>query len=299
MSTLNWLDKTKSFFNPEQGFKIAQFRAAEELYYGGLYDGATQSPHYNIEVFDTTEDEDIQDLITLRATSRAKYKNNGFYRGIIQASVDHVIGSGLKAKSTIQRRALPHLSEERVKEIEAMFDDYFNSWAKSTICDVTAKDNFYALQRLAYKAYKRDGDSFAALPLSNIASQKIMQVDLLGAETITSKDKNFTEGIKVSSNKMPLIYSVKQSDGSYKEIRAFKSGKRNVLHIFERERTKQIRGIPFLTSVMRDLDAIDEYMKHEMGAAKLSAIFFGSIKTQPGTSCRRRNAYLPHRNGTS
>ena len=38
--------------------------------------------------------------------------------------------------------------------------------------------------------------------------------------------------------------------------------------------------MPFLSPVMRDIDAIDQYMKYELTAAKLSAIFFGSITTQ-------------------
>ncbi|MHA1193229.1 MAG: phage portal protein [Promethearchaeota archaeon] len=279
---LNTLDKIKSYFSPVAAYEISKLRNASALY-GGLYDGATQSPHYNIQNFETTEDEDIADLQTLRATSRDKYKNNGFYKGIIQAATDHAIGGGLKAKSTIQRKQIPNLTEERAKEIESMLDRYFNSWAESTICDITAKDNFFSIQRLAYKIYKKDGDSFASLPLSKIGNFKAIQINLIGAENITSNKAEFIEGIKTSKNKMPLEYSILQADNTYNTIRAFSKGKRNMLHIFERERAKQIRGIPFLTPVMRDIDAIDQYMKYELTAAKLAAIFFGSITTESKT----------------
>jgi len=278
--TLNLLDKFKSYVSPQAAFEIAKFRSAASLYGGGLYDGAIQSPHYQIEVFDTTEDEDIEDLETLRATSRNKYKNNGFYKGIIQCATDHVIGSGLRAKSTIQRKLIPNLSEERAKEIESEIDTYFNSWANSTICDKTGKDNFQGIQRLAYKVYKKDGDSFATLPLTKIADGKVIQINLVGAENIASNKIEFIEGIKVSADKLPLQYSIEQSDGSFKIVSAFSKGKRNMLHVFERERAKQVRGVPFLTPVMRDIDAIDQYMKYEMTAAKLAAIFFGSIETE-------------------
>jgi len=257
--TLNLLDKFKSYVSPQAAFEIAKFRSAASLYGGGLYDGAIQSPHYQIEVFDTTEDEDIEDLETLRATSRNKYKNNGFYKGIIQCATDHVIGSGLRAKSTIQRKLIPNLSEERAKEIESEIDTYFNSWANSTICDKTGKDN---------------------LPLTKIADGKVIQINLVGAENIASNKIEFIEGIKVSADKLPLQYSIEQSDGSFKVVSAFSKGKRNMLHVFERERAKQVRGVPFLTPVMRDIDAIDQYMKYEMTAAKLAAIFFGSIETE-------------------
>lgn len=277
---LNMLDKIKSYMSPAAAYEIAKFRSASALYGGGLYDGATQSPHYNIQNFETTEDEDIADLQTLRATSRDKYKNNGFYKGVIQAATDHTIGSGLRAKSTIQRKQISGLDEKRAKEIEAEFDAYFNSWAESTICDITGKDNFQSLQRLAYKIYKKDGDSFASLPLSKIGKdKKAIQINLIGAENIQSNKREFIEGIKVSSNKLPLQYSILQNDNTFKTISAFSKGKRNILHIFERERAKQVRGIPFLAPVMRDIDAIDQYMKYELTAAKLAAIFFGSITT--------------------
>ena len=277
---LNIIDKVRSYISPSAAFEIAKLRTATALFGNGLYDGATQSPHYDISIWDTTEDEDIADLQTLRATSRDKYKNNGFYKGVIQAATDHTIGSGLRAKSTIKYKQIPSLTEARAKEIESAFDAYFNSWAESTICDITAKDNFASLQRLAYKIYKKDGDSFASLPLTPIGDRKAIQVNLIGAENITSNEAEFIEGIRVSKNKMPLQYSIAQSNNTFKVVSAFSKGKRNILHIFERERAKQVRGIPFLSPVMRDVDAIDQYMKYELTAAKLAAIFFGSIETQ-------------------
>lgn len=276
---MNLIDKARGYFSPKYAYEAAKFRAAASIFGTGIYDAATRSSHYDIKVFDTTEDQDIYDLPTLRATSRDKYKNNGFYRGIIQCATDHVIGSGLKAKSAINRRAIPNMTEERAKEIEQMFDDYFNQWAESPICDITGKDNFYKIQELAYKIYKKDGDSFSLLPLTNIGSSKAIQINLIGAENIASNLTDYIEGIKVSKDRLPLKYSIKQEDNTYKTVSAFSGGKRNVLHIFDREKAKQIRGIPFLTSVMRDIDAIDQYMKYELQAAKLSAIFFGSIES--------------------
>lgn len=271
------VDKAIGYFSPKYAYSASRYREAANFFGNGIYKSAVQSPHYDIQNFDTSEDEDLYDLQTLRATSREKYKNNGFYKGIIQAATDHTIGSGLYAKSTISRRLIPNLTEQRAKDIESMFDDYFNSWSESTICDVTGKDNFYSIQRLAYKTYKRDGDSFTLLPLTNIGDSKVIQIDMVGAENIYSNERDFVEGIKTSDSKLPLEYSIYQKNNTFKKVKAFSKGKRNMLHIFDRERSKQLRGIPFLTPVMRDIDAIDQYMTYEMTAAKLSSIFFGSI----------------------
>lgn len=281
MRKINIIDKTLGFFSPKYALDAARFRAAASLFGGTNYDSTTQTPHYNVSLFDNTEDEDIDELQASRATSRTKYNNNGFYRGVVKCATDHVIGTGLKAKSTIKRSQVPNITEKRVKEIETILNDYFSSWADSTIVDVTGKDNFYTLQRLAYSGYKIDGDSFATLPLTTISKDnKVIQVNLLAAQYIESTKSDFIQGIKVSKNNLPLKYSIKQKDGTFKEVSTFSNRKRNVLHIFEREKQKQVRGLPFLNPIMRDIDAIDQYMKFELTAAKLAAIFFGSIESQ-------------------
>ncbi len=276
---LNFVDKVKAYFDPEYAFKATRLREAT-AFVSSIHDASRATPNYAVAQWDNPEDLDILDLVTLRATSRDKYYNNGFYKGTISAAVDHVVGSGLHAKSTIQRRLIPSLTEERAKKIEEMFDDYFNAWAESTMCDITAKDNFYAIQRLAYMQYKRDGDCFVSLPLTPIINGKVVQINMIGAEHVKSYELGFEHGIKVNKNGMPVSYSIVQKDNTFKKVKTFSKGKRNILHVFNRERAKLKRGIPFLSPVMRDVDAIDQYMKYELTAAKLSAIFFGSITTQ-------------------
>jgi len=275
----NIIDKAIGFFNPKYEYQASLYRQASRLFNdGSIYDGATKSNHYNTYA-ETTEDEDIEDLEDLRGTSRHLYKNNGFIEGLVNCAVDHTIGDGLRAKPTLDRKKL-NLTDTRAEQIEDILENYFNDWANSTLSDVTAKDNFYLMQRLAYRTHLIDGDCFATLPLTKInQNTKFIQVDLIGSEYIDSQDSTFIEGIKVSKNKMPLEYSILQSDGTHKIFKAFSKGKRNVIHLFDRKRIKTVRGIPFATSIMRDAEYIDSYMKYELTAAKLSAIFYGSIVT--------------------
>jgi len=275
---LNLLDKARGYFNPKFALEAQQYRQASALIgLSRVHEASRETPHYEVKQWDNPEDWDIFDLVSLRATSRDKYYNNGFYNGVVSAAVDHVVGSGLRSKSTINKRLLKNISDNRVKDIESMFDDYFNSWAESSMCDITAKDDFFEIQRLAYMQYKRDGDCFASVPLTPYASKKVLQVNFIGAEHITSNLQEYQDGIKVNKNGMPISYSILQKDNTFKKLKAFEKGKRNILHLFKRERAKLKRGMPFLSPVMRDVDAIDQYMKYELTAAKLSAIFFGSI----------------------
>lgn len=275
---LNTLDKVKAYFSPRYALKASQFRAASNMIGNGEYRAATSGSHYRIEQIDTTDFQEIQDLQVLRATSNEKIKNNGFYSGTINCATDHVIGNGLKPKAAINRRAL-NVSEARIKQIEDAIDDYFASWAESTISDITGKHDFFLSQREAYETWKRDGDCFATLPLTNINARKILQINLISGEKIKGGGGGFIEGILASDNGLPLEYNIQLNSRTYKKVRAFSRGKRNVLHVFKRSRPKVVRGVPFLSTVMRDIEYIDDYMKSELGAAKLSAIFFGSITT--------------------
>lgn len=277
---MNFIDSLIGVFDPKAQFERTKFRKATAML-GGLgtnYDSITPSSHYNVFSWENDADDDIADIVDLRATAREYYNNNGYYSGIIECATDHVIGSGIFPKSTI-KASQTGLSETRIKEIEKELDSYFMSWANSTICDITGKDNFFLMQRLAYHNFKLDGDNFAVLPLRQFSNNKILQVQLIDAQDICSQNTDFIAGIKVSNDRLPLQYSIRQEDGTYRTVNAFTKGKRNVLHTFKRSRPKQVRGIPFLNNVTRDLVGIDDYMKAELGASKLSALFFGSIST--------------------
>lgn len=280
--SMNIIDKTISYFSPKLGLERAKMRNAISFLGGSDYDSITKNAHYNVYSIESSDIEDIRYLKDMRATARSYFENNGFYGGIIECSIDHVIGSGLRAKSTIKQSQVPNISKIRIKEIETIFDNYFNSWAESTICDVTGKDDFYAIQRLAYSNYKVDGDSFALTPLRKLSKSSVLQIDMVDAQYIVgqSNDKTFIEGIKISDDGMPMQYSIKMKDGTYKIISAFKNSKKNVLHTFKRRRSKQVRGLPFLNRVSTDIVYIDDYMKTELNASKLAAIFFGSITTK-------------------
>ena len=291
---MNLIDKTIGYFNPKIAFERQQYRNAINLLggFGTEYDSTTPGAHYNIEVFDNTADDDISDIRTARATARKYYNNNGFYEGVINSATDHVIGSGLKPKSTILETQTPTITPERIKVIEKVLDNYFNLWSESTICDITGKDNFNRLQRLAYESYKIDGDSFSLLPLTTIRDQKVLQINQIDAQFIQSIEADFYQGIKTSKEKMPVQYSILQEDNTYKKVSAFKNGKRNVLHVFNRKRPKQLRGLPFLNSVTRDIVYINDLMQYELTASKLAAIFFGSITTAAKDSAFGNNQNL-------
>lgn len=240
----------------------------------GDYDIAQQEINYDTGV-ETTADEDLESLDVARDTCRLKVKNNGFAKGVLQCATDYVIGTGLTAKSTLNRRKLSHLSEEKIKSLEDIFDDYFNEWALSQNSDITGVNNFYLQQRLAYFTYKRDGECFASTPVV----KGEISLKLIGAEFIRGGVDSFRFGIETDTNNKPKAYSVSVRNGEYVVI-TNSSIKKNMIHLFKRERIDAIRGMPALTEIMVDLDFINSYMKVELDAARNAALLFGSIETE-------------------
>ena len=270
----NIVDDTLGYLSPEYALKTALHRNAVNILNSESYDISTPTENYDIGE-PTTTDEDLIDLETARDTSRLKAKNNGFYKGILKASRDHVIGTGLRSKSTLNRRRLKNIDEARIKEIENDTDDVWNDWVDSQHSDITGVNNFYLQQRLAYYRYKIDGECFASLPILNNA----INLKLIGAEFIEGDDEGFNFGIKTDIHGKAIAYNVLQEDSSITSIIQNTDTKQNMLHLFDRERVDILRGFPFLSTSARDLDYIDAYMKDELKAARIAALFMGSIET--------------------
>ena len=293
-NNLNLLDKARSYFDPEYGFKASKLRLATAIMVGNSnYD--INIPTENYEIGDTTTaDDDLEGLETARDTSRLKEKNNGFASGVMQCATDHVIGTGLRPKSTINRRRLTQISEEKIKYYEDLMDDYFQDWVDSQFSDVTGINDFYLQQRLAYFTYKRDGECFATLPIID----KQINLKLIGAENVEGEIDGFRFGIKTDSNNRPISYRVLQKDNSFKEVKN-DTIKQNMLHVFKRKRIDSLRGMPFISGVARDLDYIDDYMKEELKAARVAAIFMGSIETAATNNIFDKPAYEVDLSGTT
>lgn len=242
------------------------------------YDITSHDNNFSIGSNTTTE-EDIRNLEQARDTSRLYAKNNGFVKGLLRASRDNVIGTGLKAKSNLSRKHFKNLTESELKNIENNINNYFNKWALSKNSDITQNNNFYLQQRLAYFTYKRDGDVFATLPLL----RNEINLRLIPPEYITYDSQDgFIQGIKTNKYGRPVEYAINKSEDSLDDFIILRNSinKQNVLHLFDNERINSLRGMPFTTEIIRDCVYIDDYMKSELQASQIASKFIGTIKTK-------------------
>jgi lambda family phage portal protein len=99
-------------------------------------------------------------------------------------------------------------------------------------------------------------------------------------------------GVELTQTGAPIAYhiatqhpgDVAASALKWDRVLAFgtKTGRRNVLHMFQRERPGQNRGIPLLAPVIEPLKQLDRYTEAELMAAVVSGMFTVFVKTEGG-----------------
>ncbi len=249
--------------------------------------------------------EDIEDnLDLLRQRSRDAYMGIPSATAALKTLRTNVIAGGLMPSPQIDGDYLK-LSDERVEELQAQILREFSLWADSTACDADRVDDFYGLQQLAFLSSLMNGDAFATLTLKQRPQQPYdLRVRLIEADRVCSPNyrdrvtpgkvlgrevESIIQGVETDedgeiiaywiANKHPRSYTtLKTQDWKRVEVYGKKTGMRQVLHIMQRERAGQRRGVPILAPVLETLKQLERYAEAETTAALLGAIFTVFVK---------------------
>jgi lambda family phage portal protein len=113
-----------------------------------------------------------------------------------------------------------------------------------------------------------------------------------GAYNGATPGNRIVGGVEIDKAGAPVAYHIaSQHPGDvaaaslkWDRVKAFgtETGRRNVLHLFPRERPGQNRGVPFLAPVMEPLKQLDRYTEAELMAAVVSGMFTVFVKTEAG-----------------
>lgn len=302
MRPSNIFERVINFVSPERGLKRARARGAQAyIAWGAGYNGARYdrngtktwvTPHLAAD--ETT----LWDVITLRSRSRDLMRNAPIARGAVLTVVNNTIGSGLKLQANPDSEAL-NLTPDQATTLKKQIEREFRLFAETTECDLNRTMNFYGLQALAFRSALEGGDSFALLPMvkrPNAVYQTCVQV--IEAERVAnpagqSDGLTLRAGIEIDDNGTPIAYNVRKfhpfstqgtADMQSTRVLAYgsKTGRRNVVHVIDRERPGQTRGVPYLSPVIELLKQLDRYSEAEVTAAVISAMFTVFIETPTG-----------------
>jgi lambda family phage portal protein len=203
-------------------------------------------------------------LYQLREIHREMLRNNPLAKGLLKTERDGVVGPAI----TIQART----------EDDGFNDEIEAAWKEKMLdspCDITGRFNFNSLLRMAYLAYRRDGDM--ALIFLDGKLQAI-EGEQIGTPYVGEKPKNYdiVNGVAVTHQGGNVIgyYIGKPDKWGYIKNDTFQKYPIEVVqHIFNPERFSQSRGEPALTPSINFIDTLCDYIDAELVAAKVNACF--------------------------
>ena len=299
---MNALDRVIAAVSPQTAVKRAAARRKLDILdsgYGNYGASHTKKSLAGWLYGGGSAKEDIQDnLSTLRQRCRDLYMGVPLATGALKTCRTNVIGSGLRLKSQIDYEALG-MDEEAARDLERKIEREFSLWADSTACDLERLDNFYELQQLAFLNWLMSGDVIATLPVTKRANMPYdLRICLIEADRLSNPngivDPHIIGGVETNdagevvayhiSKHHPLSYDMTETGWTRVEAWGAKTGRRNVLHIMNRERIGQRRGVPFLAPVIEALKQLGRYTDAELVAAVVSGMFTVFIEKESASS---------------
>jgi len=239
-------------------------------------------------------------LPILRSRAADLVLNDPVGAAIVQTLTTGVIGSGLKLFPRIKAEDVG-LSPEQVRLWSRNVKREFNLWASNpNHVDFFRRNNFSAIQAVAFRAMLTDGDSFILFrrrqpstlspyslrlqvvdalrvsnPLSNVGTQTEM---LFGANRIIRGIEVDKGGALVAihiSNRLWNETDLLQPELTWQRVQWFgtESGMPNVLHICKDQSPGQFRGVPVLAPVIESLKQVSRYSDAELSAAIIRSFF--------------------------
>ena len=300
---VNMVDQIVNYFDPVKGQARFQNRARMALV--GGYTGADRTRRANQDrAWRLERDADsaiLPDLPTLREEAQHLFRNNAIAGGAIRTNITKVVGTGLKVKPQLDRTVLK-ITDEQADEWERAAAREFRFATETREIDSERQLPFSLLQGLIFLKVLEDGDVLVNMPrFQRPGSPYTLKLQLIEAARLINKDRSqntayLSGGVVKDSNGAPTAYHVlNQHPGAlfrtlvggaqltWTQIPAFgPSGNPLCLHLFDKNRPGQSRGVPYLAPVTELIKQLGRYTDAEVMAAVVSGMLTVFVTNEAG-----------------
>lgn len=233
----------------------------------------------------------LPELGRMSSRSRDMDRNHGIASGARQTHLDNVLGCGLRLSAKPNWKVLKKdrkWAEAWGNNVEA----WWQTWWPTTTCDVAETLTGDGLATQTFNGAWLNGDALTlpmwmpergyrfATCLQNVES------DRLSNPNGRPNSDTLRGGIEINKYGKPLAYLIRNSHpgevffssqtfGIYKWERipaVTEWGRKRVIHLHDKERTAQSRGIPALAAVMRQFKVLGDFTNAELKAAAANAL---------------------------
>jgi lambda family phage portal protein len=272
------MDSLVGYFSPEAGFRRARARTAMHVMQRS-YEGAkvgrrlggwtTSGIDANGEIASTSS--------RLRDRARDLVRNNAYAAKAMTALSSNLVGTGIIPRARTGE-------DDSSKEVDALW----NRFAQE--CDADGVTDFYGLQTLVVRTMVESGEClvlFQRRP-SGDGQTVPLQLQVLEPDHLDSgQDKDLPgggfiqQGIEFDrSGKRVAYWLFPKHPGGMSSISSSKSiriSAQDILHIFDRLRPGQSRGVTWFAPAIIKLRDLDEYDEAELVRKKIEACFVAFV----------------------
>jgi lambda family phage portal protein len=291
----NLFDRVVGALDPARGLARMHARARLDAATGnGSYDGGRRDrrPLKRWKPGEGSADADtLQDLPDLRSRSRDLRRNAPIATGALATKTTGIVGEGLRLQASINGDVLgitPEQADEFEREQEREWEIFCNS------VDFSRVQSLDELQQLALTSALESGDVFGIRRYRKDPGDAYgTKLQLIEADRVSNPDRKadtdtLAGGVEVDKDGVPIKYHVSSRHPGNLRTAALKweavrarddQGRPLVLHLFERTRPEQTRGVPMLAPVVEHLQQLSTYTKAEVDAAVIQSFVTGIVQT--------------------
>lgn len=215
-------------------------------------------------------------LTQLRSRSRELARNNPWVANGFRSLTSNLIGCGIMPRWVLEDTDLK-------KRIQQAWLDWTHH------ADADGQNDFYGLQFLVAQTLMQSGEAFVRLTPHKLNDKscvpfqiQIIEPDFLGEEldrTLPNGNK-LKMGIELNAQGKRVAYHLYRThpgEADMASAETIRIPANDILHIYRVDRPGQIRGVPWVSSVLLKLRELDQYEDAELVRKKTAALFAGFI----------------------
>lgn len=277
-----FMDRLISFFSPEAGLKRVSARLRSELVLR-QYDAA-QTFKFDDWTSATKTSANVETkaaLSTIRDKARDAVRNNPHASRALSSIVSNTVGWGIEAsikgKNTTQTKLL---------------NTAWKKWAETTLCDVSGRHNFSALQAIVMRSVVESGEVIVKKTRDAEANKlQILEADFIDTSMDNGK---IVQGVEFGPDgKRSKYYLFSEHPGDGGTLKSQPYDANSVFHVYKEDRPGQVRGISWFHNVLNILEDLKEFQRATLIKQKISAcltVFVSKPNAQLGLTNDQKTA---------
>ena len=209
-------------------------------------------------------------LKSLRDRSRDLRRNSAYARRAIDVTTSNVIGKGISTQSS-----------------DVNTNINFQEWVESKSFDYQGRNNLKAMQRLIMDAVHESGEVLIRrrvdASLKYPFQYQVLESDFLDTtKTISVNGNKIIQGIEFNSSGKILGYHLFENhpgsiDTDFSLTSNFVDAS-EIKHIYRQERPGQVRGIPWLSSVIIRMKDLGDFEDAQLVRQKIASCFTAFVQ---------------------